>query len=143
MLGNERDKFGMRRVDIDWRLSKIDLRTIKRGTIRFGELFATLGLGRVQVNEWLLAEHPIFPSLDEDEVAGNHHMCTTRMGSSPQNGVVDSNQKVFEIDNFYVAGSSVFSTAGHANPTFTIVQMTLRLADHLNKRYKSLSGRSS
>ncbi len=64
-------------------------------------------------------------------VAGNHHMGTTRMGISTQDGVVDANCRVFGVGNLYIAGSSVFPTVGHANPTLTIVQLTLRLADHL------------
>ena len=47
--------------------------------------------------------------------------------------VVDKNLKVFNTKNLYVAGSSVFRTGGHANPTLTIVQLSLRLADHLSK----------
>jgi choline dehydrogenase-like flavoprotein len=35
--------------------------------------------------------------------------------------------------NLYVAGSSVFSTAGQANPTLTIVALAVRLADHLKR----------
>ena len=136
MLGAETDRFGQRRTALDWRLSEIDKRTLRSAAIRFGTLFADLNLGRVRVADWLLSDdsHLHFPGFGQDEeVGGHHHMCTTRMGHSPADGVVDSNQRVFGIDNLYLAGSSVFSTAGHANPTFTIVQMTLRLADHLNQ----------
>jgi choline dehydrogenase-like flavoprotein len=34
----------------------------------------------------------------------------------------------------FVAGSSVFPTGGCANPTFTIVTLAHRLADHLASR---------
>ena len=64
-------------------------------------------------------------------------MCTTRMAESPDNGVVDANQKVFGTDNLYIAGSSVFSTAGYVNPTLAIIQTTLRLADHIALKLKS------
>ena len=138
-LGRELDKFGKRRVVLDWRLSEIDKRTIHRAVMRFGLVFAESGLGRVRIADWLLSEEKDIeiPSLGQGEAAGNHHMCTTRMGDSPLNGVVDSNQRVFGINNLYLAGSSAFSTGGHANPTFTIVQMTLRLADHLNGVFKN------
>jgi choline dehydrogenase-like flavoprotein len=35
------------------------------------------------------------------------------------------------LSNFYVAGSSVFPTAGCGTPTLTIVAMALRLSEHL------------
>ena len=60
-----------------------------------------------------------------------HHMGTTRMATSPREGVVDANCRVHGMTNFFVAGSSVFPTSGHANPTLTIVALALRLADHL------------
>ena len=62
---------------------------------------------------------------------GAHHMGTTRMHDDPRQGVVDRNSKVHGVDNLYVAGSSVFPTSGAANPTLTLVALTLRLADHL------------
>ena len=37
----------------------------------------------------------------------------------------------YGLSNLYVAGASVFSTAGSVNPTLTLVALTLRLADHL------------
>ena len=58
-------------------------------------------------------------------------MCTTRMSPDPRTGVVDRDCRVHGIANLYLAGSSVFATPGWANPTYTIVQMALRLGDHL------------
>jgi len=56
----------------------------------------------------------------------------TRMHESKIYGVVDSNCKVYGSENLYVAGSSLFTTGGHNNPTLPIVQLALRLADHLS-----------
>jgi choline dehydrogenase-like flavoprotein len=53
------------------------------------------------------------------------------MSDDPRQGVVDRNCRVHGISNLYLGGSSVFATTGHANPTYTIVQLALRLADHL------------
>ena len=59
----------------------------------------------------------------------------TRMGYNSNSAVVDKNLKLFGSKNIYVVGSSVFPTGGHANPTLTIIQLSLRLADYLNKNY--------
>jgi choline dehydrogenase-like flavoprotein len=61
-------------------------------------------------------------------------MGTTRMGDSPQTGVVDRDCQVHDTGNLYVASSSVFPSGGHANPTLTVVALALRLADHLRER---------
>jgi len=58
----------------------------------------------------------------------------TRMHGDPRQGVVDADARVHGIANLYVAGSSLFPTGGAANPTFTLVALALRLADHLNRR---------
>jgi choline dehydrogenase-like flavoprotein len=60
-----------------------------------------------------------------------HHIGTTRMADDPREGVVDADCRVHGVSNLYVAGSSVFPTAGNANPTLTIVALALRLADRL------------
>ena len=56
------------------------------------------------------------------------------MSAYPGQGVVDANCKVHGLSNLYVGGSSVFPSGGAANPTLTIVQLALRLADHLSGR---------
>ena len=130
-IGPEVDKFGLKRTVLNWQLSELDKLTFKKATIRFAELFAKQSLGRVKIEDWVLSDDARFPGSPQ-ELGGNHHMGTTRMAANSLEGVVDKNQKVFGIDNMYVAGSSVFATTGHVNPTFPIIQMTLRLADHLN-----------
>lgn len=134
-LDREVDRFGKRRIALDWKLSALDKRTIRIAATRFGMALADADQGRLRLADWLLAkdEEIELPALGTDDIGGNHHMCTTRMGTTPREGVVDPSQRVFGTDNLYVAGSSVFPTTGHANPTFTIVQMTLRLANHLNE----------
>jgi hypothetical protein len=56
------------------------------------------------------------------------------MSADPGSGVVDENCKVHGVEGLYVAGSSVFATNGHMNPTHTITALSLRLADHLKSR---------
>jgi choline dehydrogenase-like flavoprotein len=62
---------------------------------------------------------------------GYHQAGTTRMSSSPEDGVVDRNLAVHGFDDLFVASSSVFVTSGQANSTFMIIALALRLADHL------------
>jgi choline dehydrogenase-like flavoprotein len=53
------------------------------------------------------------------------------MSNDPRSGVVDSNCRVHSVENLFIAGSSVFPSAGHANPTLTVVALALRLSVHL------------
>jgi choline dehydrogenase-like flavoprotein len=62
---------------------------------------------------------------------GFHQLGTTRMAARAQDGVVDENLAVHGVENLFVASSSVFVTAGQANPTFMIIVLALRLAGHL------------
>ena len=125
-LTNEKDPLGLRRVALNWQINELDKRTIRELALEAAKEFARLDLGRVKLKEYVLS----------DEIEGKlgahcHQMGTTRMSLSSKDGVVDINSNVFGIDNLYIAGSSVFSTGGGVNPTLSIVQLSLRLADHL------------
>jgi choline dehydrogenase-like flavoprotein len=61
-------------------------------------------------------------------------MGTTRLSRERDKGVVDPDCRLHDVDNLYIGGSSVFPTVGFANPTFTIVSMSLRLAEHLESK---------
>jgi choline dehydrogenase-like flavoprotein len=53
------------------------------------------------------------------------------MGTDPAHSVLNRDLRVHTVDNLYVAGGSVFPTSGCANPTMTIVALSIRLAEHL------------
>jgi choline dehydrogenase-like flavoprotein len=61
-------------------------------------------------------------------------MGTTRMDDSSRRGVVDRHGRMHDLHNLYVAGSSVFPTAGANYPTITLVALALRLSDHIAVR---------
>ena len=131
LLGDERDAFGLRRVALDWRLSEIDIDTMRTALMAFGRHLAEQDIGRARVGDWLLADPPRFPGVLDDEVGGKHHIGTTRMAAEERHGVVDADCRVHGTTNLFVGGSSVFATTGHCNPTYTLTQLALRLGDHL------------
>jgi choline dehydrogenase-like flavoprotein len=106
---------------------------MKTCAAEFGGQLAASNVGRLKIVDWLLAgSTPTLAQL----AGGNHHMGTTRMRADPKTGVVDADCRVHSLANLYVGGSSVFSTSGHANPTYSIVQLALRLGDHLSGKLK-------
>ncbi|MCC8408155.1 GMC family oxidoreductase [Mucilaginibacter sp. UR6-1] len=68
---------------------------------------------------------------------GLHQCGTTRIANSPENGVVDSDLKVWGTSNVYVCSSSVFPTSGQANPTFMLGAFAVRLSQHLSHTKKA------
>ena len=132
-LNEETDAFGLNRITLDWRLDPHYYASLRETTIALGGVLAEAGVGRILVRNWLLEEEPVLPrrNANEGEVAGLHHMGTTRMATDPTQGVVDADCRVHGLTNLYIGGSSVFPTGGYANPTYSIVQMALRLANHL------------
>ena len=115
---------------MDWRLTDLDRRTLQVVTQTVALELGRLNLGRVHVPESLRDAQPDW---DRELTDYNHHMGATRMASDPARGVVDRDCRVHGVDNLHVAGSSVFPTAGHVNPTLTIVALALRLADRLSR----------
>ncbi len=119
----------MPRIRLDWQLREIDYRTISRAHELLGLAVGGAGLGRLflpgggEARDW-----------NPDITGGHHHIGTTRMHADPKHGVVDAGGRVHGVANLYVAGSSVFPTASYANPTLTIVALTLRLAEEIKRR---------
>lgn len=124
MLSAERDRLGQPKTEIHWRVNDIDIQHAIRIQEIWAEEFEKAGIGKLHfARNW--AEQTF------EKPAMHHHLGTTRMHNDPKQGVVDANCKVHGLSNLFIAGSSVFPTAGYANPTLTIIALSLRLADHI------------
>lgn len=135
-LARKRDAFGSPLADLNWQLSEIDKRTVVVMADRLDESLRASGNGAIEKAQWLddnAVHWPIDHTVGNHPIGGYHHMGTTRMSVSPRNGVVDTDCRVHGYRNLFIAGSSVFPTSGWANPTLTLLALTYRLADHLNR----------
>ncbi|MBO0767045.1 MAG: GMC family oxidoreductase [Solirubrobacterales bacterium] len=56
-----------------------------------------------------------------------------RMGTSPEDSVVDSDHRVWGVPNLFIADGSVMPTQGSANPALTIMALASRLAERLGR----------
>jgi choline dehydrogenase-like flavoprotein len=125
-LSQTRDRYGLPRARLDWRIAEDDFRSIRRTIDLIDAGLRETGIGRI-VRKFGDERPPAM-------IVGNfHHLGTTRMAADARFGVVDEHCRVHEAENLYVAGSSVFPSAGFANPTLTIVALAIRLADHLKR----------
>jgi choline dehydrogenase-like flavoprotein len=116
--------FSQPQTRIDWQLTDLDQKTYDTTTTLFANAVSALG-GDIVIPPW--------ETLESQLVVNGHHIGTTRMSKDSANGVVDANLRVHSLDNLYVAGSSVFPSAGISNPTFTIIMLSIRLAEHLKR----------
>lgn len=130
-LGTELDALGQRRVTLDWRLSAIDRYSVRRTVALYAMEIGRAGLGHLQLK--LDDRDTAWP---DDLVGSGHQIGTTRMSDDRTRGVVDRDCRVHDTANLFVAGASVFPTAGAGSPTLLIVALALRLADHLRSRLR-------
>jgi choline dehydrogenase-like flavoprotein len=123
-LSPDRDALGMPGVDIHWSWGDRCMDTASRTLELLSGAVRKSGLGRVEL-PWRNGE------LQFKGHGACHPMGTTRMSWDPGQGVVNPDCRVHSVPNLYVASSSVFPTGGYANPTFTVLALSLRLADHI------------
>jgi choline dehydrogenase-like flavoprotein len=134
-LDTELDGLGVPRANLHWELTPLEKRSLRKIYEMLGQEAGRADVGRVKLMDYLADKNDnSWPSFTG---GGWHHMGTTRMSTDPKQGVVDINCKVYGISNLYIAGSSCFSTAGAANPTLTLVALTLRLSDHVKEMMKN------
>ena len=127
LLPEHTDAFGMPRVFLDWVYSEQDFDNLERSIAALGDALGAEGKGRIR---WPVNRQALIATLSPSR----HHMGMTRMSADPDGGVVDENCRIHGVRNLYIAGCSVFPTSGIANPTLTIIALTMRLSDHLKRQ---------
>ncbi|WP_027136119.1 FAD-dependent oxidoreductase [Geminicoccus roseus] len=126
-LSAAKDALGRPLAEVSWRMSELDVASIRGAHEALDRALQSAGLGRLEIRV------PPDDAAWRDAAAegAKHPMGGTRMHDAPGAGVVDRDLKVHGMHNLHVVGSSVFPTGGYANPTLTIVALAIRLADRL------------
>ena len=151
LSSSQKDFFGTPKINLhlNFKKTRDDL---KEFAMDFGKFLIKKDMGRMRIAEHIdqdlnyltVNEDDTHSITENNKILGvkpsnypytytGHAMGGTRISVSSKNGIVDENLKLHDQSNFYVLGSSVFYKTGWANPTYTIINMAMRLADHINK----------
>ena len=120
-LSQNKDKYNQKIAIIDWKLHKIDYETQSEFIKILNRMFNS--------HSFLSFEENSNPKVED----ASHHSGTTRMSSNKLDGVVDNNCKYHNLKNLYICGSSVFKTIGSGNTGLSIMAISNRLGNYLNK----------
>jgi gluconate 2-dehydrogenase alpha chain len=126
---NVRDAWGLPapRMTYDWR------RPNERARIEFvNAKMQEIGRAMGAAHVWRAPSTPGSP--------GSHHQGGTRMGSDPNNSVVNRYGQTWDIPNLFVIGSSTFPTSSGFNPTLTIQALAYMSAEAIVNRYRKNPG---
>lgn len=123
LSATETDAIGLPRTILDWRVRAPELDTAARYTPIVRKYLSAAGVDSL---EWDRSA----PAM----VDTYHMMGGLRMGVDPASSVVDINLKVHGVSNLHIASCAVFPSGSSSNPTFTLIALTLRLADQLTEK---------
>ena len=118
----------MRTTIVDWRINEPERSTAVRYSQILRKYLKYAEMDPSQWNETALENTA--PAMSDT----NHPMGGLRMGTDIRRSVVDRDLKVHGVDNLHVASCAVFPSGSSSNPTFTMMALTLRLADHLARQ---------
>lgn len=122
LVPGSRDETGASLLDIDIRFDAPSLRNLEGAQSRLLELMEAAGVpSRIQ---------PVPP----DQVvpgASVHYGGTVRMHRSPEYGVIDGRNRLFDATNVVVADAASFTTGAEKNPTLTAMALAARASEHL------------
>ena len=127
-LSDQADRFGMPISRLNWKISDSEKRTVRMFAETAKAELEAANIRGIDIHPEITGDDGDWLSLVTDTY---HMMGGTRMGTNKTESVVDSGLKVHGVENLYVASCSVFPSGGSSNPTFTMMALTLRLAEVL------------
>jgi choline dehydrogenase-like flavoprotein len=113
-LATERDQYGIPVARVTFNLHDNDKKLIEFGKNVVMNVMSAAGAGEV---------------VQEPRYA--HLVGASRMGTDPENSVVDRYGRSHEIANLFICDGSILPTQGSANPGLTIQALAARTADYL------------
>lgn len=131
-LTDRQDDYGRRVPRIDWAISEQDIAALAASAQRLLARWpgARAGLPALRPRSIVRSDGGAI----EKPYDAYHPVGTCRMGEDEE-AVVDSNLKVWGLDNLWLASTGVLPSAGTANPTFTLFCLAQGLAASLHANH--------
>jgi choline dehydrogenase-like flavoprotein len=98
----------------------------------FGQLKSMLG--SLNMHEGHLAHRCMYMKTDIPVAGCAHQAGTVRSGADPATSVLNADCRAHEVDNLYVADTSIFPSISAVNPALTAMANAMRVGDHLLAR---------
>jgi choline dehydrogenase-like flavoprotein len=114
-----RDAWGIPILHIDCSHARTELDLAREQVSALRELAEVAGVTLTQINE-----APAPPG------SAIHECGTARMGTNPEESVLDPHNECWEARGLYVTDAACFPSQGSQNPTLTILALTARACDH-------------
>jgi choline dehydrogenase-like flavoprotein len=126
-ISRDRDVLGLPKTVVDWRWGETERHAIQTYQKLFKKQWGGWKMGLL---EWL-CNLEVDSDWKERINDTYHPMGGTRMSFNNTQGIVNSDLRLHDVANLYIASCSIFPTGGSSNPTMTLMAATLRLAEHL------------
>lgn len=66
-----------------------------------------------------------------------HELGSARMGTSPNNSVLNSFNQCWDVNNLFITDGSCFPSAGYKGPTLTLMALTARACEYILRQFRA------
>ncbi len=125
------DEFGVPVLRFNYKWSDHERKQAQHMHQTFQEIYA--GIGAIPLTE--------VPGADQDFGLNKpgeiiHEVGTARMGNDPRDSVTTAYQRLHDVKNVFLADGAPFVSQADKNPTWTILALSWRMADHIIDQLK-------